>query len=133
MDQEPLVIEETEAGKKFLDEFDKSVPVLAAFWLKEGEDSGWYLYVASDQITDRNIKVAYAEVGKVFKTIHDPNLDVLRVMLIGARHPFARAALEVYRRYPDSRVPIRLRVHQFGGQSVEGVYLYPPRVGAMSK
>ena len=52
MDQEPLVIEEIQGGKKFVDEFDKYVPVQAAFWLRSDEDSGWYLYIASDQITD---------------------------------------------------------------------------------
>ncbi len=61
IDQEPLVIEQIEAGKKFIEEFDKHNPVRAAFWLKVNEDSGWYLHVASDQITDKNVDVAYGE------------------------------------------------------------------------
>ena len=55
MDQVPLVIEEIEAGKEFLDELEKRLPVKAAFWLKADEDSGWYLHVASDQVGDANL------------------------------------------------------------------------------
>jgi hypothetical protein len=76
MDQEPLVNEQIEAGRKFIDEFDKYIPVRAAFWLKADEDSGWYLHVGSDQITDENIDVAYGDAAKAFRTVDDPNLDV---------------------------------------------------------
>jgi hypothetical protein len=132
MDQEPLVIEQIEAGKRFIDEFDKYVPVGAAFWLKASEDSGWYLYIASDQITDENFDVAYGEVARLARKIADPNLDLFQVKLIGVRDPFVRAALDLYRRYP-ARIPTRIRGRQFGGMSVEEVYLYPPPVTAVSK
>ena len=56
MDQEPLVSEQIDAGRKFLDMFARSIPVRTAFWLKIGEDSGWYLNVAAEQITDENIR-----------------------------------------------------------------------------
>jgi len=126
------VIEEIEAGKKFIDEFDKYAPVQAAFWLKASEDSGWYLYVASDQITDENFDVAYGEVGRLSKTILDPNFDLFRVKLIGVDDPLARAALDRYQHLP-ARIPTRVRDGHFGGMSVEGVYLYPPPVTALSK
>jgi hypothetical protein len=132
MDQEPLVNEQIEAGRKFIDEFDKYIPVRAAFWLKAGEDSGWYLHVASDQITDENIDVAYGDVAKAFRTVDDPNLDVFQVKLISTNDPFARAALDLYER-SKARVPIHIRGRSFGGMGVEGAYVYPPAVAAVSK
>jgi hypothetical protein len=132
MDQEPLVIEQIEAGKKFLEEFDKYIPVRAAFWLKVNEDSGWYLHIASDQISDKNVDVAYREVGRVGKTINDPNLDLFQVKVIGVDNPFARAALDLYKR-SKARVPTHIRGRSFGDMSVEGVYVYPPPLAAISK
>ncbi len=132
MDQEPLVSEQIDAGKTFLDEFEKHIPVKAAFWLKASEDSGWYLHVASDQITDENIREAYGVVGAVSETILDPNFDPFRVKLIGGKNPLARAAAEIYRHYPV-RKPTWIHDSQFGGLSVDGVYVYPPPVSAASK
>ncbi len=124
--------EQIDAGRKFIDEFDKHIPVRAAFWLKVNEDSGWYLYVASDQITDENIDVVYGEVAKVFRMIDDPNLDVFQIKLIGTDDPFARAALGLCER-SKARVPIHIRGRSFGGMGVEGAYVYPPPVAAVSK
>ncbi len=50
MDQGPLVVEQIDAGAKFLAELDKNIPVMAAFWLKASDEDSWYLYVASDQV-----------------------------------------------------------------------------------
>jgi hypothetical protein len=132
MDQEPLVTEQIEAGRKFIDEFEKYRPVQAAFWLKATEDSSWYLYVASDQITDENFDVAYGEVLRLAPTIEDPNFDPFRVKVLGIDDPRAKAALDVYRRFPG-RVPTRVRAQDFGSLGAEGVYLYPPPVSAVSK
>jgi hypothetical protein len=132
MDQEPLVIEQIEAGRKFIEEFDKHVPVRAAFWLKVNEDSGWYLHVASDQITDENFDVLYGEVASVAKNIEDPNFDLFRVKLIGTHDPFARAALSLHKQ-SKARVATHIRGRSFGGMGVEGVYVYPPPPAAVSK
>jgi hypothetical protein len=132
MDQEPLVNEQIEAGKRFIDEFDKIVPVRAAFWLKATEDSGWYLYVASNQITDENTRASYARVGELAKTISDPNLDLFRVKLIGSGHPFAREALARYKR-SRGKIAARIPGGQFGDTSVEGVYLYSIPAAAVAK
>jgi hypothetical protein len=132
MDQEPLVREQIDAARKFIDELDKHIPVRAAFWLKTDEDSGWYLYVASDEVGDRSIRPAYAKVGKVSEMIDDPNFDPFRVKLIGMDDPLARAAQEIYQRYP-ARIPIHRLGERFGGTYVEGLYLYPPPVATLSK
>jgi hypothetical protein len=39
MDQDQLVNEQIDAGKKFLEEFDKCIPVRAAVWLNVNDGS----------------------------------------------------------------------------------------------
>ena len=132
MDQVPLVIEQIEAGKEFLDELEKHLPVKAAFWLKADEDSGWYLHVASDQVGNANLGEVYGVVRDVSQRITDPNFNPFRVKLIAGKNPLARAAAEIYR-HSRARKPIWVHEGQFGGMSVEGVYVYPSPVSAASK
>jgi hypothetical protein len=132
MDQDPLVREQIDAGKRFLDEFEKYAPVHAAFWLKTSDDSDWYLYVASDQISDQNFDVAYGEVLRLAGEIQDPNFDAFRVKLIGGDNPLARAALDIHQRHP-AKVPTWFNGKNFGGMSVERVYIYPTKVVAPPK
>ena len=132
MDQEPLVIEQIEVGRKFIEEFEQYRPVRAAFWLKQTEDSGWYLYVASDQITDENVREAYGDARRASRNIQDPNFDLFRVKVIGIDDPLAKTALDTYRQF-SGRVPARVPASQFGPLGAEGVYLYPPPATAASK
>jgi hypothetical protein len=124
MDQVPLVIEQIDVGTKFLGEFQKYLPIQAAFWLKETEEGDWSLYVVSDQITDDNFDVAYGEVLRIAGQLRDSWFDPFQVKLIGASDPLAQAALEIQRRFPG-RMPIRLHGKTFGGVSVDEVYVYP--------
>jgi hypothetical protein len=124
MDPGPLVKEQIDAGAKFLAEFEKKIPVTAAFWLKASEADSWYLYVASDEFNDRNLDVAYAEVLRLAGEIRDPNFDPFQVKLIKPSHPLAKAAVDVRRLYPGS-MATRLLRRYFGGASAEEVYIYP--------
>lgn len=124
MDQGPLVMDQIDAGARFLGEFQKYMPVLAAFWLKESDEGEWNLYVASDQITDDNFDVAYGEVLRIAGVVRDPYFDPFQVKLTGANDPLARAALDTHRRYPG-RVATRFHGKVFGGLPVEEVYIYP--------
>jgi hypothetical protein len=133
MDQEPLVREWIDAARKFLDELEKHLPVQAAFWLKEDEDSHWNFYVATEgdkhgRSTDAERDAAWT----AFKTTDDPNFSVSRLSQIGIHDPLARAALEMYQRYP-TRIPIFRWREPFGKQQVQGLYLYPQPVSALSK
>ena len=65
MDQEPLVIEQIDAGATFLRELAKSIAVSAAFWLKVSEDSPWYLHVVSQELNDQNLGTVYGEVLRI--------------------------------------------------------------------
>ena len=129
MDQNSLVSEQIEAGAEFLDEFCKYLPVQAAFWLKDSDEGGWYLYVASEQITDENFDVAYGEAGRILRQMQHPWLGMFQVKVIGADDPLAKAALDLQRRYPR-RVPGRFPGTTFGGRSVAEVYLYAAPLSA---
>src|SRR5205823_4745201 len=83
------------SASRFLREFDKSVPVCVAFWLKQTGRRYWHLYVASEQITDENIDRAYGEVIRVAGKLQDPWFDPLSVKVIGADTPLAKAAQEL--------------------------------------
>ena len=117
-------MDQVDAGARFLGEFQKYLPVKAAFWLKESGEDEWNLHVASDQITDDNFDVAYGEVLRIAGQLRDPFFDPFQVKLIGADDPLAKAALEINRRYPG---PVATRFHgkEFGGLPVEEVYIYP--------
>src|ERR1700676_5368738 len=124
MDPSPLVNDQVEAGARFLAEFQKYVPVKAAFWLKDSDEREWYLYVASDQITDDNFDVAYGEVGRIAGELRDPLFDVFQVKVLGADDPLAKAASEINGRYAR---PVATRFHDkmFGGLAVEEGFIYP--------
>jgi len=124
MDQGPLVLEQIDAGARFLAEFEKKIPVMAAFWLKASEEGSWYLYVASDEFNYNNLDVGYREVLRLAGELRDPNFDPFQVKLIKPGHPLAKAALDVLQRFPG-RMATRLHRRNFGGVSVDEVYTYP--------
>jgi hypothetical protein len=131
MDQVPLVIDQIDAGTKFLNEFQKYCPIQVAFWLKETEEGDWSLYVASDQITEDNFDVAYGEVVRIAGQLRDPWFDPFQVKLIEATESLAQAALEIQRRFPG-RMPTSFHGKTFGGLSVDEVYIYPSPVPVLS-
>lgn len=129
MDPGPLVTEQVEAGARFLGEFRKYLPVQSAFWLKDGEEGAWFLYIASDRITDDNFDVAYGEVLRIAGRLQDPSFDPFLVKLIGADDPLARAVADARRHYPG-RAPTRLQGMTLGGTTVEDIYIYPAPAAA---
>lgn len=131
MDQGPLVIEQTEAGLRFLRAFHQVFPVQVAFWLKEKDESSWHLYVASDQITDENFDDGYEEVLRLAEEFQDPWFDPFQVKVIGTDDPLAKAALDFCQRYPLTRVT-RYPGDTFGGLGVDGVFLYPSPIPSSS-
>jgi hypothetical protein len=124
MDQSPLELEQIDAGAKFLNELQRHFPVQIAFWVRESDENEWFLYVASEEISDDNRHENYGRVVEAAYGISDPHFDMFRVKLISAADPLASAALALRRRYPG-RVPMRFDGRRFGGLPVDGVYIYP--------
>jgi hypothetical protein len=127
MDQEPLVTEQVEAGRQFLDEFEKLANVPIAFWLKETEVGRWYLYIASEQVVSRGTLAAYAQVTQAARGFNDPNFDPFRIKLIPVEHEYAQAALALLQRYPG-KFPTRIPGRVFGVLGVDDAYVYAPAV-----
>ena len=121
MDQGSLVREQIDAGNRFLDEFEKHVPVVVAFWVNEVEDDRWRLYVASDRFHEGNPDLAYADVLRIVVAMNDPHLDPFQVKLIDLGHPAARAAIEAYRGRPPT-LPFYVREGDFKGLDAEEAY-----------
>jgi len=123
MDQGALVREQIDAGARFLAEFHRSYPVQLAFWLKN-EEGHWYLYIASDRISDNNFDVAYGEVVRIARALQDPWFDAMQVKVLGTDEPLAKAVADAERRYP------RRAIRALGGMTVawvgiEDLYVYP--------
>jgi hypothetical protein len=124
MDKSPLVTEQIDAGEWLIREFAKTIPVQAAFWLRERDSDEWYLYLASDQINDSNFDRAYREVLRIVRPQQSLWIDPFQVKVIGIDDPVAKAALDLMREYPG-RLPTRYHGRHFGGLSVDEVYIYP--------
>jgi hypothetical protein len=61
----------------------------------------------------------------------NPFLDPFEVKLIPSSDPLAQAALEILQRFPG-QTAIRFGGRNFGGMSVDGVYIYPVSVTALT-
>jgi hypothetical protein len=128
MDQNSLVTEQIEAGNRFLREFEKSTPVIAAFWLNEGEDGGWVLHVASDRFNDGRVGGGYGEVLRIAKEIDNPNFQLSQVRLVGLGEPLVQAVLEFYMTHPP-KIPFRIHDRSFGGAGDVEAYLLRGPIG----
>jgi hypothetical protein len=126
MDKNSLVIEETDAGVELIRKFQEFMPVEAAFWLNPSEDGAWALYIASPQMDVAKYDLGFAEILRIVREMHTPNLDPFQVRLIGSDNPLAKAAIETNRKYPGP-MPTRFRGKSFGGVPVEEVYIYPEK------
>jgi hypothetical protein len=129
MAQNPLVNEIIVEGARFLERFDKSYPVAAAFWLKDREVSRWYLYVLSPKIHDEDIRDAYGEVLRITKEMTEPYFDPFQIKLLKMDNKIVEFAREMQRRYPG-RIVADSYVPTFVGVDVEGLYFYPQGVKA---
>lgn len=129
MDSEPLVSDETKAGEELIRRLDRTFPVKAAFWVKEGDDDLWYLYITSDKIKDQTLDHAYGDVLRLSYEMATPWLDPFRVKLIPLSNPLAQSALDLLHRYP-LKTAARLGGTSFGGMGVSGVFLYPANVAS---
>ncbi len=124
MDKKPLVVEQLDAGEKLIRQFTQVFPVQAAFWLRERESDEWYLYLASDQITDGNSRAAYGEVLQIVKPGQSLWINPFQVKVVSADSAVAKAAVNLISKYPG-KIPTRYQGRHFGDLSVDEVVIYP--------
>lgn len=129
MDQDLLVVEQIDAGADFVRDFNDYVSVSVVCWVQPAESDNLFLYVASDEIDDSNIDVAYGEVLRRLSGKRSQWLDPFQIKLINSSDPIARDAIQIRDRY-SARLPARHRGSSIGGLSIDGAYIYP-RLSAM--
>jgi len=123
MDKSPLVTEQIEAGEWLIHEFEKRIPVQAAFWLRERDSDVWFLYLASDQINDSTIDRAYREVMRIVQPPQSLWLDPFQVKVVSADSAVAKAAVDRMKKY-GNRFGTYYPGREFGGLSVDEAYIY---------
>jgi hypothetical protein len=142
MDQDPVVSERTESGKRLIAALAAAgFDVRVAFWAKPTEDGKWFLYLASPAFGEKGPLAAYRFVFDVVRQIPDLSIEPLEVKVIGLNDSLAQAALALTKptaadsssalrnRKPYSGMT-RLGGSVLGGLSVDGAYIYPPAQAA---
>ncbi len=142
MDQDAVVSEQTESGKRLIEALAAAgFDVRVAFWAKPSDDGKWFLYLASPAVDEKGPLAAYRFVFDVLRQIPDLRIEPLEVKVIGLNDSLAQAALAVTKPTVTDR-PFAVRNPKpypgmtrfdgavLGGVSVEGVYIYPPAQAA---
>jgi hypothetical protein len=94
---------------------------VAAYWLKEGEDGEWNLYIASDRFNEGKLGMAYGEVLRIAKDLKEPYFKPFHVKLVGLTEQTVRAAFEFYKTHPPM-IPFLIQERNFGGIEFEEAY-----------
>ncbi len=125
MGQESLVNEQVKAGEEFARDFSNYFPVDVVFWVNPADSEEWYLYIASAEINDDNIRDAYGEVLRRAGKNKNQWLDVFQVKLLNSSDPMAARVIEIRNRYP-LKIPTRYNGSSIAGMAIDGAYIYPP-------
>lgn len=125
MGQESLVNEQIDAGAEFARDFSDYASVDAAFWINPADSEEWYLYIASSEIGDDKLDVAYGEVLRRAGTNKSQWLDAFQVKLLDCADPLAAEVIEIRNRY-SLKIPTRYNGTSIAGMAIDGAYIYPP-------
>jgi hypothetical protein len=125
MGQETLVNEQIDAGEEFLRDFNDYVSIGAAFWINPADSEVWYLYIASTEINDGNIRDVYSEVLRRVGSTRNQWLDAFQIKLLNSSDPLAAEVVEIRHRYP-LKIPTRYNGSSIAGLAIDGAYIYPP-------
>jgi hypothetical protein len=138
MDQDTVVSEQTESGKRLIESLATAgFEVRVAFWAKPTDEGKWFLYLASPFVDDKGPAAAYDLVLGVLRKRPDLWIDPFEVRVVGLNDSLAKAALGVTMpKVPDSPFAVRnprpypgmtrFGGSTLGGVSIDGAYIYPP-------
>lgn len=100
MDSIAMVGNQIEDGQRLIDELiDKGIDIRAACWIKRVEPDRWSLYIATPLVDEKGEIQAYRQVFQVLGSLQDLWFTSSDVVIIGAKHPLARAVSETRRRF----------------------------------
>ena len=138
MDQDVLVNEQTESGKRLIKRLAESgFDVRLAFWAKPTDDGKWFLYLVSPFVDEKGALAAYLLVHDVMRKLPDPWIDSMDVKVVRVKDSLAEAASALvrpkvsnspYAVQPPKPFPgmTRFRGSSLGGLSFDGALVYPP-------
>jgi hypothetical protein len=132
MGQESLVNEQVDAGEEFLRDFNDYVSINVAFWINPADSEDWFLYIASTEINDANIRAAYGEVLRRIGNKKNQWLDAFQVKLLKSSDPLAAEVVAIRNRYSSPKIPTRYNGSSIAGFAIDGAYIYPPVVAGSS-
>ena len=144
MDQDTVVSEQTESGRRLIEALvADGIEVQAAFWAKPTDEGKWFLYLVSSMVDDKGPAVAYRLVHAILRRMPDLRIDPFEIKVVGLKDSLAEAALALLKpNGPDSpfaaRNPrpypgmTRFGGSTLGGVSIDGAYIYPPSQPAPS-
>ncbi len=131
MDQGPLVSDQIEAGAKLARELSSHYkPLKAAFWLKDGENGRWYLYLVPERTEESDIPAASAEIIRLMGSDPQPWLDSFQVKVLTTNHPLAQAVVDKQQKYGNFATRLR---GMLGGRFVEETFVYPAPIAPLSQ
>ena len=119
-----LVNEQIDAAGELVEQFDKFMPVIAAFWVKAADERSWSLYIAAQRVKQEGVARGNREIVRICQSINSPYLDLFQVKLVSADHPLARGVLDIHRRYPASFPFVMARPRSAGSASTERTYIH---------
>jgi hypothetical protein len=76
VDPQAVVTEQIAAGAQRVEQFDRFMPVKAAFWLKLADAQSWLLYIAGERVAQEGIAPGNREVVRICQQINSPYLDM---------------------------------------------------------
>ena len=137
MDQEALVTEQIEGGRRLIEALlSEGVEIHAAFWAKPTDDEKWFLYLASDAVDKLGVAAVYRTVHYLIRRNPDFWIKPFEVRLISQTDPMAEATLSAIRprvaRGPSAVGDPKPYpgITRFGegtlaGVPVDGAFIYP--------
>jgi hypothetical protein len=131
MGQESLVTEQIEAGLEFIRDFNQYLPVSAAFWLNPPNSEDWFLHVASPEINDGNIDIAYGEVLRRTGINKNQWFDAFQVKLLNSADPLAVGAIQIRDQY-SLKNALRYNGSSIAGLPIGGAWIYPAAADSWS-
>jgi hypothetical protein len=129
MDTVTLVGNQVDDGWRLLQRLQQEqIPILAASWVKPGDEDRWSLYLATPLVDRVGSLNAYREVYGIIRSLEDRWIDTSEIKLVGENHPVTRDLLDLLGQFPG-RVPTRPRRSLLGGVAIDDAYLYPWKNG----
>jgi hypothetical protein len=130
MDQSALVEMQWEEGEALIRRLiGEGIHVSQACWVKEAEEGGVYLYIATSLVDEQGLPAAYRRLHPILRQ-ELKWVDPFEIKLISPNHPVAEAVETLHKKYPGV-TPTRFGGAQFGGMSVDWVIIYPPVTKAL--